>query len=362
MGDARGGGDGVLLFGRGRDPHLAALSAELGRRGRPVLRLDPSDYPRRLALGFEIGPGEKGKHTAAGLDLAAVGVGWIGGHRDVRLSGDLASGGRRFARQAALQGLDSFLRGCPFPWVNDPDAASAADDKVLQLEAAQALGLEVPPTLVTNDPDAFLRFRGEHGRVVAKSLSGSAGLPASKRILTTVLGPRDAAAADLVRHAPVCFQAYVPKASELRATVVGGRVHAVRIHSQEHAATRHDWRRYAPGLRYERAKLPPATARRLVALVKRLGLDYGGADLVERPDGGLVFLEINTLPAWLWLEEATGEPIAASLADLLEERARRGKGKGKAGGGLAEGRKTGRGDARAVRRAAPGGPTRRRTR
>lgn len=327
-------GDGVLLFGRRRDPHVAALAAELARRGRPVFHLDPSSYPRERQLTFTIGPDEAPRHQASGLDLDSVGVGWIGGHRDVRLSGALGSG-RRFARLSALQGLDSFLRGCPFPWVNDPDAAAVSDDKVRQLEAARRLGLEVPPTLVTNDPSEFLRFRREHGRLVAKAVAGSAGLPASKRILTSVVGARDVANAAAVAHAPVCFQAYVPKASELRATVVGGRVHAVRIHSQEQARTRDDWRRYAPTMRYSKAKLPAGVARRLVALARELGLDYGGADLVQRPDGGLVFLEINSLPAWLWLEDATGEPITASLADHLEARARKGRGgagKGKPGG------------------------------
>lgn len=348
-------GDGVLLFGRRRDPHVAAVAAELARRGRPVFHLDPSDYPRRGRLTFTIGPGAGGapRHEASGLDLDRVGVGWIGGHHDVRLSGAMAGPGRRFARAAALQGLDSFLRGCPFPWVNDPDAAAVADDKVLQLTVARRLGLEVPPTLVTNDPEEFRRFRREHGRVVAKTVAGAAGLPASKRVLTTVVGPRDAARADDVALSPVCFQAYVPKRSEVRATVVGDRVHAVRIHSQERARTRHDWRRYGPGLRLTKATLPRPLASRLVELARELGLGYGGVDLVQRPDGRHVFLEINTLPAWLWLEDATGEPITASLAGHLESHTGRGGSMPTAEGQNRKGK--GEKDANPFRRAAPGG-------
>lgn len=307
--------DGVLLFGRRKDPHVAAVAAELRSRGRPVAHLDPATYPRQSSLGFTIGPGSPARHRAGGIDLDAVGVGWIGGHRDVRLSGALGNAGRRFARAAALQGLDSFLRGCPFPWVNDPDAAAVADDKLHQLAMAHRLGLTVPATLVTNDPAEFRRFRREHGKLVAKSIAGSQGLPASKRILTQVVGPRDAAHADQVRHAPVCFQEYVAKASELRVTVIGRRAYAVRIHSQEHARTRDDWRRYGPGLRYSAARLPTDVRAKCVRLTRGLGLGYGGIDLVERPDGTHVFLEINTLPAWLWLEDSTGEPITAALAD-----------------------------------------------
>lgn len=322
-------GDGIVLFGRPKDAHVAAVADELRSRDREVLHFDPSTYPRAASLGFRIGPASDGRHTSSRFDVDQVAVGWIGGHRDLRLSGDVMGRGRRFARAAALQGLDSFLRGCRFPWVNDPDAATVADDKLHQLGVAHRLGLEIPETLVTNDPGEFRRFRREHGKVVSKSIAGSQGLPASKRILTNVVRPRDVAEAESVQHAPVCFQEYVPKASELRVTVIGRRVHAVRIHSQATARTRDDWRRYGPALDYSRAGLPRGVRDRCVRLARELRLDYGGIDLVERPDGQHVFLEINTLPAWLWLEDATGEPITSSLADHLEARARRqGRGRG----------------------------------
>ncbi|HJQ92774.1 MAG TPA: hypothetical protein VJ874_00645, partial [Candidatus Thermoplasmatota archaeon] len=238
-------------------------------------------------------------------------------------AGELDVPARRFAKAQALQGLDSFLRGAPFPWVNDPDAAIRADDKLHQLAVARRTGLAIPETLVTNDPAELRRFHRDHGRLIAKSISGSHGLPASKRILTNVVTKADLADLDGLRHAPVCFQEYVPKASELRVTVIGGKAHAVRIHSQAQARTRDDWRRYGPALDYSVARLPRAVERKCIAVAKELALDYGGIDLVERPDGRHVFLEINTLPAWLWLEDATGHPITAALADHLESRLRR---------------------------------------
>jgi glutathione synthase/RimK-type ligase-like ATP-grasp enzyme len=219
------------------------------------------------------------------------------------------------------------LRGSPFPWVNDPDAAVRADDKLHQLAVARRLGLPIPATLVTNDPEELRRFHREHGRLIAKSISGSHGLPASKRILTNVVTKADLARAGSLRHAPVCFQEYVPKASELRVTVIGQAAYAVRIHSQARARTRDDWRRYGPGLDYSVAKLPRAVERKCIAVAKDLHLDYGGIDLVERPDGKHVFLEINSLPAWLWLEDATGLGITAAFADHLERRAGKGRGR-----------------------------------
>jgi hypothetical protein len=37
------------------------------------------------------------------------------------------------------------------------------------------------------------------------------------------------------------------------------------------------------------------------------------------PDGEYVFAEINPNGQWLWIEQATGLPIAEALADLLTD-------------------------------------------
>jgi hypothetical protein len=46
-------------------------------------------------------------------------------------------------------------------------------------------------------------------------------------------------------------------------------------------------------------------------------LQYGAVDMRLRPDGQYVFLEINPAGQWLFVEEATGQPIAEALARLL---------------------------------------------
>lgn len=43
----------------------------------------------------------------------------------------------------------------------------------------------------------------------------------------------------------------------------------------------------------------------------------GTIDLVLDEQGQIWFLEVNPNGQWAWLEEATGEPIAASLARLF---------------------------------------------
>jgi glutathione synthase/RimK-type ligase-like ATP-grasp enzyme len=309
---------GVLLLARSREPHAAALEREFARRRRPVLRLNPATYPSRRRLTLAIGPDAPVTLSVDDDTIMSPGVGWMGTQRVVRISGDVAPGAHRFAKSAALQGLDSFLRATAVPWINDYRAALRADDKFHQLQIAKELGFIIPDTVFTNDPGAFRAFLGTHRDIIAKSASGSAGLREDKRILTQRLRPRDARDAASVRWAPVLFQEYVPKASELRVTVVGNEVFPVRIHSQTSRRTRVDWRRYAPTMTYEVARLPRRVKDGCIAIARSLGLAYGGIDLVETPDGEHVFLEINSLPAWLWLEDATKLAITKAVADELE--------------------------------------------
>jgi hypothetical protein len=51
--------------------------------------------------------------------------------------------------------------------------------------------------------------------------------------------------------------------------------------------------------------------------MKRLGLVYGAIDLRLTPEGRYIFLEINPAGQFLHIEYATGQPIAAALAQSL---------------------------------------------
>ena len=64
-------------------------------------------------------------------------------------------------------------------------------------------------------------------------------------------------------------------------------------------------------------ELTPEATSKLTALMERLGLVYGAIDLRLTPEGRYVFLEINPVGQFLYIEQATGQPIAAALAQTL---------------------------------------------
>jgi glutathione synthase/RimK-type ligase-like ATP-grasp enzyme len=197
-----------------------------------------------------------------------------------------------------------------------------AQRKSSQLALAGSIGFELPDTLITNGPEAFLDFYDRHsGRIITKPYDDAWPPSADGEEMGRYADPvstRDVGYADAIRFAPMITQEYVAKRLELRVTVVGREVFAAAIHSQESNHARFDWRRYdRSSTRHEPYELPSEVAERCVEIVERLGLSYGAIDLILTPDGRYVFLEVNPSGQWLWIEEVTGLPISEALCSLL---------------------------------------------
>jgi hypothetical protein len=173
---------------------------------------------------------------------------------------------------------------------------------------------------MTNDPDAVRAFRTEHGAIVAKMLTplsvGMEHQPFSVR--TSLVRDEDLDHLDSLRHAPMVFQALVPKEVELRVACVGRRAFAGAIDASHSERGRVDWRSAHPDeVRWQAAELPAAIAVCLQALFERLGLCQGAVDLIRTPDGRHVFLEVNPVGEWGMLERELGLPIADAIAEEL---------------------------------------------
>jgi glutathione synthase/RimK-type ligase-like ATP-grasp enzyme len=226
--------------------------------------------------------------------------------------------------RATLNGLYSLLDNAL--WVSRPDRIQIGENKLLQLHTARELGFTIPRTLVTNDKEAVLEFWHHlDGAIVTKPIGlgwvyvqNASGKELVRSVMTNEVD--DAALEDLnnLQVAPAIFQEAVPKAYELRINVVGHEVFTTRIDSQESEISRVDWRRYdlehTPHSIYQ---LPENIEGLCKQLVAKLGLQFGAIDMIRRPDGEYVFLEINCNGQFAWLEELTGLPISEALARLL---------------------------------------------
>lgn len=197
-----------------------------------------------------------------------------------------------------------------------------ADHKELQLKRALELGLDIPKTLFSNDPEEVKNFyQALNGRMVTKMQSSFAIYRENVEnvVFTTVVTQEHLNQLEGLRWCPMTFQEHLDKRIELRATVVGDKVFTASIDSQKLKAAQTDWRVEGEALikDWEPFELPSEIQDKLIQLVRSFGLNYAAADFVVTPDDRYVFLEINAAGEWFWLQHSPGLPIAEAIANLL---------------------------------------------
>ncbi len=205
-------------------------------------------------------------------------------------------------------------------WVNDPWNAQRAENKILQLTVATEVGLEVPETLITSDPVEVQEFYERCDKeMITKILFPSPIL--DHVIFTNKVTSNQMEQIDTIKLCPSIFQVCLPKLYELRVTVVGQQLFCAKIHSQLDSETSIDWRR-KPKLNDHDVKLEPTTipnsvSSKILAFMKKIGLQYGCIDMVVTPEGRFIFLEINPSGQWYFVQLKTEMEIGAAIAKLV---------------------------------------------
>jgi len=213
-------------------------------------------------------------------------------------------------------------------WINDIAARERALLKMPQLAAASACGLAIPDTLLSNDPDEIRRFYAEHreqGVIFKLNIQThwhAQSSDARHVLFTTQLRAEDLREDEALSSCPAIYQRKVDKSYELRVTCMDQRCLAARLDSQARANTRLDWRAdFSSPLTPTYIELPPKVEECCMMLMRKLGLVFGCIDLIVTPEGEHVFLEINEMGQFLWVEEgAPFCPMLRAFATLLIER------------------------------------------
>ena len=209
--------------------------------------------------------------------------------------------------QAVCALFDSLLDLFPGVVVNRPSVMGSNLSKPNQAQEIATTGLLIPPTLVTNVPEAVDAFRATHGRVIFKSISAVRSIV---REWTPSGGPPVA----LVRDLPTQFQAYIP-GDDVRVHVVGQDVFATRIESRA-IDYRYAGRDGEPTTMVPMT-LPAEVEASCLQVTSRLQLEMAGIDLKRAPDGAWYCFEVNPSPAYSYFQELGGQPIADALVRRL---------------------------------------------
>jgi len=123
-----------------------------------------------------------------------------------------------------------------------------------------------------------------------------------------------------LQFCPMTFQENIPKALELRITIVGEQIFTAAINSQQLDGAIYDWRKEGRALhqQWQPYDLPKTIEKQLLELMKYFGLNYGAIDMIVTPDERYIFLEINPVGEFFWLELYPPYfPISQAIAEVL---------------------------------------------
>ncbi|MBI1849405.1 MAG: MvdD family ATP-grasp ribosomal peptide maturase [Planctomycetes bacterium] len=323
----------VLIITKSDDNEsVETVSRALVERGARPIRFDTDRFPTDVRLALRYGDPRLTSSLASGgdaIDLGEIDSVW---YRRVDVGARIPTNVEKSMRgpciaesRATVFGMIACLDVFQ---MNSPGRVRVADQKPLQLRLAEHLGLVVPKTLITNDPERVREFaRGCPNGFVAKMLSSFAiGEGDEERVVfTNRVKPEDLDDLDGLRLSPMTFQEEIAKKLEIRVTIVGDRCFAAAVDSQALDRAQIDWRREGSALvdAWKPYVLPPDVESRLGRLMDRLRLDYGAIDLILTPDGRHVFLEINPAGEFFWLEGGAGLPLSAAIADTLVDPSHR---------------------------------------
>jgi RimK family alpha-L-glutamate ligase len=217
-------------------------------------------------------------------------------------------------RVDALHWLEA--RGIPV--INSPKAIERAVDKSYTSALLANAGLPTPRTVVCERAAEAMAAVRELGDVVIKPIFGSMG-HGLVRVSDPDTAFRIVKALETMRAVFYVQEAIDHGGRDYRLFVVGGRV----LGAIERRAADGDWRtNVARGAVASACDVPDEWREMAVRAAAAIEADYAGVDLLQGPDGRVVVLEVNGIPGWEGLQQATGLDVAGAVVAHLETRVR----------------------------------------
>ena len=324
----------ILVITNKEDVHPTPVIEILNKRNIPVFRLNTesllTDYDfcwwndRKESHFFVIN-----RQTGLRLDGEELITVW---DRRPERPSELPINGTEAINKHNLEEAAGFLRFLRSYIAGKPSIGSIkydglASSKMEQIRLAQIVGLNVPNTCFSNRQEDFANMARQYDELVLKPIESNGIFDEDKSHEYVFYTQK--VTSEIIMNAPkeaftqtVSFvQDYIPKAFELRVTVVAGKVFGCKIESQHlpEDCGKVDWRQGSEnGLGYASYPLPDDISQKCLRYLGLMKLNFGAFDFIVTPSGEYVFLECNPNGQWLWIELETGLKISEAIADALE--------------------------------------------
>lgn len=200
-------------------------------------------------------------------------------------------------------------------WINNPVDIYKSENKLYQLKIAKELGFKIPKSVVTNSNS--IEHINLEERYVVKSIDTAFFVDEQEMFTYTNIVSGEEIQESNLKLAPVFIQQYVYPKIDIRVTIIGETIFAVKILDENKEGINYDWRKQEKeALIYEQLKLPYKIKSQLFNLMDKLKLNYGGVDLIKS-DGDYYFIEINPTGEWGWLNPIYDMGISDAIINFM---------------------------------------------
>lgn len=198
--------------------------------------------------------------------------------------------------------------------INSPRAIERTVDKFWTSALLEQCGIPTPETVVCETPEEAQQAFCTLQDVIVKPLFGSMGL-GMVRVSDEEMAYRVFRTIEQIRGVYYLQRAIDHDGVDVRAFVMGNRV--LGAIERRSSGWRTNLARGGTARPVVLAEDWNSLALRAAAAV---GAEYAGVDLLAGRDGHTYVLEVNGIPGWKGLQEATGLDIAGELIDYLSMR------------------------------------------
>lgn len=227
-----------------------------------------------------------------------------------------------FAQQW-YQAFNCLLIALDSIWINNPQRTFESENRLNQLLSAQRLGFSIPETLITNEMEAAKKFFKRFPKsTIVKVLHHHEIFLNQKsyRFLTNNIETSHLSKFNELTYAPVIFQKKIENDSEIRVTVINDKAFSCKISTIKEKRNFSDLHKIKEKeLIFSEISLDKKIEKLCIKLNRKLGLLVSSIDFVQGKNGELLFLEINPIGDWNWIEKHTNLPITKSMFDFVND-------------------------------------------
>lgn len=317
----------VLILSNHMDAHARIVLSALTMKGIIAARWIPENYLQTQNSSFSLSPINKDKlrlddgHQK--LNFIDYDVVWFRRQAIPKPPQHIHSSDKEFVfneNMAHMRAIWFALEKSAF-CVNPITSYYKANSKLLQLQLAKQLGLNFPETLISNNLEDLKNFikKNHPNETIYKTFAPNTWEENDEMFsfYTTVISEDLLPSSSVLALTPGIYQRRINKLFEVRATFFGNTNISVKILN---SAEDVDWRLKSriAGLKIEPITLCADIEKKCLLMMKKLGIVFGCFDFIVTDDNQYVFLEVNEMGQFLWIEELLPElKMLDSFCNLL---------------------------------------------